>query len=280
MKKIAIIGNIRKPKAKEVIEDIVKCLKKRGISVGSTPELKEFLGIDMESLTETEIPGFGEMIIALGGDGTMLRAARLVGSSGIPIFGINLGSLGFLTDVSLDELHPMIENVMDGRYEIEKRMIIESMIEKSGEYFFALNDIVIRAPTRVVELVIEVDNQFVSKFIADGLIVSTPTGSTAYSLACGGPILNPTMETIILTPICPHTLAIRPMIISASQVCSVTVNFKIEQPFLTSDGQVSRSLESGDIIVFKRASFWMNLVRATRKSFYEILRTKLGWVGK
>jgi NAD+ kinase len=229
---------------------------------------------------ENELSQHGEMLLAMGGDGTMLRAARIVGRSGKPVLGINLGSLGFLTEISLEDLYPTLERVLAGDYRLEHRMVLEAMVERSGQAFYALNDAVIRAPSRIVEMEVTLDGQYVSNYMADGLIVSTPTGSTAYSLACGGPILHPTMETLVVTPICPHTLAIRPMIVSASQTVEATVHCKMEEPLITADGQVSQNILSGDRIAFRKASHTIPLVRTTGKTFYEILRAKLKWAGQ
>jgi NAD+ kinase len=280
MNEVSLIANLRKPNARKIVFESVEWLQKRGVSVAVSLDLASHAPKGALSYPENELSRHGEMLLAMGGDGTMLRAARIVGRSGKPILGINLGSLGFLTEISLEELYPTMERVLAGDYRLEGRMVLEALVERSGQTFYALNDVVIRAPSRVVELEVSLDGQYVSSYLADGLIVSTPTGSTAYSLACAGPILHPTMETLIVTPICPHTLAIRPMIVSATQTVEATVYCKMEEPLITADGQVTQNLLTGDRIAFRKASYTISLVRATGKTFYEILRAKLKWVGQ
>lgn len=280
MTEVCLIANLRKPNAQKILFEGVEWLQKRGVSVAVSLDLEPHAPKATPAFPENELSQHGEMLLAMGGDGTMLRAARIVGQSGKPILGINLGSLGFLTEISLEDLYPTLERVLTGDYRLEHRMVLEAVVERSGQAFYALNDAVIRAPSRVVELEVSLDGQYVSSYLADGLIVSTPTGSTAYSLACGGPILHPTMETLIVTPICPHTLAIRPMIVSAAQTVEATAHCKMEEPLITADGQVTQNILSGDRIAFRKASYTIALVRATGKTFYEILRAKLKWVGQ
>lgn len=280
MNEVSLIANLRKPNAQKIVFESVEWLQKRGVSVAVSLDLAPYAPKGVPNFPENELSRHGEMLLAMGGDGTMLRAARIVGQSGKPILGINLGSLGFLTEISLEELYPTMERVLAGDFRLERRMVLEAVVERSGQAFHALNDVVIRAPSRVVDLEVSLGGQYVSSYLADGLIVATPTGSTAYSLACAGPILHPTMETLIVTPISPHTLAIRPMIVSATQTVEATVRCKMEDPLIIADGQVTQNILSGDRIAFRKAAYTIALVRATSKSFYEILRAKLKWVGK
>jgi len=277
---VSLIANLSKPNAQAILLEGVEWLQRRGVSVAVSLDLVPHAPKGTPAFPENELSQHGEMLLAMGGDGTMLRAARIVGRSGKPVLGINLGSLGFLTEISLEDLYPTLERVLAGDYRLEHRMVLEAVVERSGQTFYALNDAVIRAPSRIVEMEVTLDGQYVSNYMADGLIVSTPTGSTAYSLACGGPILHPTMETLVVTPICPHTLAIRPMIVSASQTVEATVHCKMEEPLITADGQVSQNILSGDRIAFRKASHTIPLVRTTGKTFYEILRAKLKWAGQ
>jgi len=280
MNEISLIANLRKPDAQKILFESIAWLQKRGVSVAVSSELTSHVPEGTPAFPEEILAQHGAMLLAMGGDGTMLRAARIVGRTGKPILGINLGSLGFLTEIAVEELYPTLERVLAGDYRLEHRMVLKAVVEESGQSFHALNDAVIRAPSRVVELDVTLDGQYVSSYLADGLIVSTPTGSTAYSLACGGPILHPTMETLIVTPISPHTLAIRPMIVSASQTVGAVVHCKMEEPLITADGQVTQSIRSGDRVSFRKADYTIALVRTTGKTFYEILRAKLKWVGQ
>jgi NAD+ kinase len=280
MNEISLIANLRKPDAQKILFESIAWLQKRGVSVAVSSELTSHVPKGTPAFPEEILAQHGAMLLAMGGDGTMLRAARIVGRTGKPILGINLGSLGFLTEIAVEELYPTLERVLAGDYRLEHRMVLKAVVEESGQSFHALNDAVIRAPSRVVELDVTLDGQYVSSYLADGLIVSTPTGSTAYSLACGGPILHPTMETLIVTPISPHTLAIRPMIVSASQTVGAVVHCKMEEPLITADGQVTQSIRSGDRVSFRKADYTIALVRTTGKTFYEILRAKLKWVGQ
>jgi NAD+ kinase len=216
-----------------------------------------------------------------------LRAARAVGDRLIPVFGVNVGSLGFLTEVTVDEMYDALAGILGGRYRCEDRMNLDASVTRDGReiaQYAALNDVVINkgALARVIEMKTTVDGQYVAVYTADGLIVSTPTGSTAYSLSAGGPIVNPVMDAIIVTPICPHTLAVRPMILSAEQEFSVELwaGHGLEgepEVKLTIDGQVGFDLVSGDTMTFRRSRQRTRLVLSGKRSFYEVLRGKLKW---
>lgn len=234
-----------------------------------------------------EVTGQSDIVIALGGDGTLLRAARAVGDRMIPVVGVNVGSLGFLTEVTVDEMYESLEEILDGGFRYEDRMNVDGAVFRNGEQIesvTALNDIVINkgALSRVIEIKLAVDCGYVTTYTADGLIISTPTGSTAYSLSAGGPIVNPAIEAIIATPICPHTLAVRPMILAPTQELSVdlwaghSLHGEPEVK-LTVDGQVGFDLLSGDRIVFTRSEQKTRLVLSGSRTFYEVLSSKLKW---
>ncbi|MEW6686931.1 MAG: NAD(+)/NADH kinase [Candidatus Edwardsbacteria bacterium] len=280
MKRIGVVANLQKPQAKEIISKLVNWLKEKKREV---------------IFDEGLIGGKSDLVIALGGDGTLLKSARLVGKKETPILGINLGSLGFLTEITVEEMWPVVERVLQGKYHLESRMVLMATVgkrrgkhpgkgggclQKGDECLFALNDFVIRIPTRVLQLVTEISGEYVSTYSADGIIIATPTGSTAYSLASGGPIVHPTMRVIIVTPICPHTLGIRPMVVSAEKTLKIKVHSKREEPIIVADGQVSETLRLQDSLVIKKAPHTVNLVVAKEKSFYQILRTKLKWGGR
>jgi NAD+ kinase len=274
MKTVGLIANLKKKNASRVSGKLEDWLKER----------------DLKVVRETEGRGKlkrADLVIALGGDGTLLHTTHLVGSSQIPLLGVNLGGLGFLTEITLKELYPVLRKILKGKFEIEERMMIKatignqsSAVKKSGS-LVALNDIVINIGTlaRVINLEIYINGEYISTYTADGLIISTPTGSSAYSLSAGGPLLNPRMKAIILTPICPHALAIRPLVISQEEKVRILVKSDHNDIKLTVDGQESFSLNSGQKIEIEKAPYSLKLVKPEKKSFYEILRKKLNWGG-
>lgn len=226
-----------------------------------------------------------DLVVVLGGDGTLLGMADCIGEhrSAVPILGINFGSLGFLTEVTLPELYPALEAVLAGRAHIEERMMLHSTVLRGGQPFsthIALNDIVITkaARARMIDLGVSVGDEFVTRVKADGLIVASPTGSTAYNLAAGGPIVQPSMDALILNPIAPHTLTNRPIVIPAASV--VRVQPLIEERdelYVTFDGQTGFALQAGDEVQVRRAEQAIRLVRPASRSYFEVLRTKLKW---
>jgi len=225
------------------------------------------------------------VVVVLGGDGTLLGMADRIGEagSGVPILGVNFGSLGFLTEVTLPELYPALEGVLEGRAHSEERMMLKSTTMRSGRVFaqqIALNDTVITktARSRMIDLSVSVGDEFVTRVKADGLIIATPTGSTAYNLAAGGPIVQPTLDALILTPIAPHTLTNRPVVIPATSVIRVQPNMEErDEVFVTFDGQAGFKLEAGDDISVRRAELPLKLIRPPTRSYFEVLRTKLKW---
>lgn len=286
IKVVGIVANRRKPAVKDILGRLFDWLAQKGIRAVAWDEL-EGVAPDCETCSLEDIGKGTDLVIALGGDGTLLTAARGVGDGLTPILGVNVGSLGFLTEISVDEIDEALDEVVKGNYEWEDRMNIQAEVIRDGKSvgaFTALNDIVINkgALSRVVELTMWADDHDLAVYIADGLIVSTPTGSTAYSLSAGGPIVNPTMEAIISTPICPHTLAVRPMILDPEQTLTVglwsgdSVHGKPEIK-LTVDGQIGFELISQDKIKFTRSPRKTRLVLSGYRSFYEVLRQKLKW---
>jgi NAD+ kinase len=226
-----------------------------------------------------------DMVLVLGGDGTLLSMADCIGdaSSGIPILGVNFGSLGFLTEITLPELYPSLEAALDGRAHIESRMMLRSTTERDGRtlaQLIALNDAVITktARSRMIDLSVSVGDEFVTRVKADGLIIATPTGSTAYNLAAGGPIVHPNVDARILTPIAPHTLTNRPVVIPATSAVRVQPNMdERDEVFVTFDGQAGFRLQAGDEITVRRAETPLRLIRPSTRSYFEVLRTKLKW---
>jgi NAD+ kinase len=229
-----------------------------------------------------EVAAGADALVVLGGDGTLLAASRLLETS-VPVLGVNFGSLGFLTEIALPELLPTLQSVLDGDYEYEERRLLHATAQRArlpeveGE---VLNDVVITkaGPSRIIELEVRVDGFFVSSFRADGLIVSSPTGSTAYNLAAGGPILYPTLPAIVLTPICPHMLANRPLVVGDEARIEVRLRAaRGVEVYTAFDGQHSFSLAAEDRVTVTRSSRRLRLVKASGRDYYEVLRTKLKW---
>lgn len=272
MKTWGIIANRQRPGAENVVRELASWLKGHGIR----PLLEEGLNIEgAESLPGAEAAAGGELLLALGGDGTILRAVRLMGREQKPILGINLGSLGFLTETSQDRMWQTLELVAKGQYAVEERAMIRT--DAGEREILALNDFDIRVPTRLVELTVSVDGEFLTRYYADGLLVATPTGSTAYSLSAGGPIVEPSMEVFVITPICPHTLSIRPMVVPMSKTLEVAVHGKREEAMLVADGQEKAALGDNQMLTITMAPQKARLVKPPGSSFYQILRTKLKW---
>lgn len=280
MKRIGIICKIGRPEPLEILKDFLPWLRMKGFDVFVDSETAELLNID--GYLRSQIPSMVDMIIVLGGDGTMLSVARLVGNRGIPILGVNLGGLGFITEVNRDEIFDATEKVLSGSCSIEERIMLSAIVFRSGEKiadFIVLNDVVINkgALARIIDLETYINNTYVTTFKSDGLIISTPTGSTAYCLSAGGPILYPTLNSIVLTPICPHTLTNRPIVLPDNFIIEVILRSESEDVFLTLDGQVGFSLRRNDTVEVKKTDFTTKLLIPCERDYFQILRTKLKW---
>jgi NAD+ kinase len=236
-------------------------------------------------VTQTALAQDVDMVLVLGGDGTLLSMADSIGDaeSGIPILGVNFGSLGFLTEVTLPELYRSLDAALAGRAHIEERMMLRAITHRGGTVFersIALNDVVITkaARSRMIDLSVSVRNEFVTRVKADGLIIATPTGSTAYNLSAGGPIVEPSVDALLLTPIAPHTLTNRPVVIPANATVRVQPNLsERDEAFVTFDGQAGFQLQVGDDLEVRRAERPLRLIRPSTRSYFEVLRTKLKW---
>lgn len=234
---------------------------------------------------DSGLPQSVRCMVVLGGDGTLLGVARKVAKRGLPILGVNLGGLGFLTEIPLTRLYAAVDLMLQGKLQIETRMMLETEIireEKRVGEFQVLNDVVIskRTPARIIDLDVHIDREFLTTFRADGLIISTPTGSTAYNLSAGGPILYPTLASFILTPICPFTLSNRPIILPDSDQLLVTLAKGAEKEVsLTCDGQVGFDLLPGDKVIVRKSKEMIRLIKSPDQTYFEILRTKLNWGG-
>ena len=279
------VGLVAKPDAEEaqsVILQLLDFFGSRGLSVVLEKETAGLVpAASVTAASKGELPAQVDLLIVLGGDGTLLSMARAVGDLGVPILGVNLGGLGFLTATTLEEMLPALERLLAGGMEIEERMMLRARLTRGeqtvGEYL-ALNDVVITksAMSRIIDLSVSVGGRHAISYRADGLIISTPTGSTAYNLSAGGPILFPTMDAVVLTPIAPHTLSNRPIAVPGAQRIDVALLAQ-QDVMLTMDGQVGVPLRERDVVEVQKAAARIRLVRFPQKDFFSVLRTKLKW---
>jgi NAD+ kinase len=287
MNRVGIIAKKNKPEAVAITRDVMEWLKPKKIEVYIEEGIGTLLGPTFpkdswKSIQREVIPTDVEMIIVLGGDGTLLSVARQVWNKSIPILGVNLGGLGFLTEITLDELYPVLERVLRDDFEIDERDVLNAEVIRKGERladFIVLNDAVINkgALARIIDLETTVNGEYLSTFRSDGLIISTPTGSTAYNLSAGGPIVYPSLHTIIITPICPHTLTIRPIIIPDHVRIRALLKSKDEEVTLTLDGQQGFALEFEDVVEVSKAEGHILLIKSPYRRYFELLREKLKW---
>ncbi len=283
MKKIGVLTKIGRPEPVEILKGILPWLRQRGYEVFVDLEAAEKLNI--QGYQRSEIASTVDILIVLGGDGTMLSAARLVAERGIPILGINLGGLGFITEVNRSEVFSAMETMLEGKCQVEERIMLSTTIMRHGETlnsYSVLNDVVITkgALARIIELETFIEHSYVTTYRADGLIISTPTGSTAYNLSAGGPIIHPSQDCMVLTPICPHTLSNRPIVIPGDYTIEIALKSVSEDVFLTLDGQVGMSLNKGDIITVKKSPYKTRLLIPCERDYFQVLREKLGWGGR
>jgi len=280
MKKIGIVSKAGRSEPIEILKDFLPWLNNKGLEVFLDTETASLL--KMKGYPRSEMPSLVDMIVVLGGDGTMLNVARLVCEKGVPILGVNLGGLGFITEVQKEEVCNAMDKTLSGEYSIEDRLMLTAHIHRHGEMiaeYTVLNDVVINkgALARIIDLETYINKTYVTIFKADGLIVSTPTGSTAYSLSAGGPVLYPTLDCIALTPICPHTLTNRPTVLPDDVLIEIILKSVSEDVFLTLDGQVGFSLRKDDVVEIKKSPFKTRLIIPFERDYFQILRTKLKW---
>ncbi len=287
MNRIGIIAKKNKPETVAIAGSLLEWLRPKRIEVYIEEEMGKLLRsapseYDWKAFKRQEIPTGIEMIIVLGGDGTLLSVARQVWNKNIPILGVNLGGLGFLTEITLDELYPVLEKVLRNDFEVNERGVLNVGVVRKGKRaaeFIVLNDAVINkgALARIIDLETTINGEYLSTFRSDGLIISTPTGSTAYNLSAGGPIVYPSLHTIIITPICPHTLTIRPIIIPDDVKIRALLNSRNEEVILTLDGQQGFALEFEDIVEVGKANGRILLIKSPYRQYFELLREKLKW---
>jgi NAD+ kinase len=282
IKRVGIISKPKKTEIGEVVPPLVQWLRERQIEVFTDKETAALLESAEKAMTRNEMPGQVDLLVVLGGDGTLLAAARALNRKPVPILAVNLGGLGFLTVITKEELYPTLELVLAGNFRTERRVQIEGELVRADEVissFLALNDVVLNkgAIARILDFDVLVNGKFISTFKSDGLIVSTPTGSTAYSLAAGGPIVTPAVEAFVVTPICAHTLTNRPLVLPDSVQIEVVVKSQREVAYLTVDGQVGIATHSEDTVRLRKASSSVELIQPPAKDYFEILRQKLKW---
>jgi len=281
-KTIGVIVGPQKPEALEVVCELREWLEARGVELRAADSIAGQARCAPLAESDGELTEDVDLIVVLGGDGTMLGAARLVGARQIPVLGVNFGWLGYLTEFTLEEMFPALENVRKGNFFVERRMTIDVMLNRGGELaasYRALNDAVVTksAAARMIEIESYINEMFVNSFRADGMIVATPTGSTAYSLSAGGPIVHPSMSAILLTPICPHMLSNRPVVVPGESVVDLVFKRAEDDLMLTIDGQPGVELLHDDRITLRRSQTTFNLVQPTNRNYFEVLRTKLKW---
>jgi len=279
-KRLGIIVNVLRPEARPLMNSIEQWAKDHGWTIVSCHEIDMDANPDFKGFPRGTINGDMDLLLALGGDGTMLTSVRSVAEFNIPVLGVNLGSLGFLTVVPLDRCTESLDRIAKGDYTIEDRLMLEVAEPGSGEdRWSALNDIVLMKAgmARMASLTIRCDDEFVTTLAGDGVIIATPTGSTAYSLSSGGPIVMPTMRGFLITPISPHTLAQRPMVFDEGTRVEITVESLVGEAMLTADGQLARYLEEGATITIRTSPNAARLIAFRDRSFFRILREKLNW---
>jgi NAD+ kinase len=281
VKTVGIFSKPNSPPATDLVPALLRWLEQHGIQARLDNETARYAGM-LVGLDRAHVPEGCDLAIVLGGDGTLLSAARAVGNRAIPLLAVNLGGLGFLTSISMQDLFPQLECCLLGLQEVMRRKMLHVALMREGTVvaeYEALNDVVIAksAIARIVDLEAWAGDSFICEYKADGLIISTPTGSTAYSLSAGGPIVYPTVNALCLTPICPHMLTNRPLIVPSEMPIRIVSKARDEDAYLTVDGQVGSPLEGGDTVECSIADFDVLLIRTPDKTFFDVLRQKLKW---
>ncbi|RKY80538.1 NAD(+) kinase [candidate division KSB1 bacterium] len=282
--KFGIFANTEKSGLQETLNALIEWVKRNNSEVLAPETMKSFITKKLTFINLLNIETIvkeSDIIISLGGDGTMLGAAEIIGIDDTPVMGINLGGLGFLTQASVENMFDRLDKIKKGEYKIEKRMMLEADVIYPSERksFFALNDVVFNRAgnPRMMKTEVYVDDTYFNTYVSDGLIISTPTGSTAYSLSAGGPIVVPGLEAIILNPICPHAVTVRPTIIPSESVIDITVAQDDLEPFVSIDGQRNIFFTNNSRVTIKKADRHISLVTFEECGFFKILREKLQW---
>jgi len=282
VKTIGIVAKVQSAMAAEGVKRLTNWLESRNIQYLIDEESAQVAGM-RSNLTKVALAAQADLIVVLGGDGTFLSVARLVEGRVAPILGVNLGGLGFLTEFAYDEMIPALETALAGDYTHEDRIMLDVCISREGKTvssYTVLNDVVINRVTlaRMVTVTVNVDDVFVNEYTADGLVVSTPTGSTAYNLSAGGPIIHPSIGAIIISPICPHTLSNRPIVVPDGLKVELALNPALQgDALLTLDGQVGYQVNFRDRIIIKKSKEVTRIIQSPYKNYYQLLRGKLKW---
>ena len=281
-KTVGILSRPRRAAVAEIVPQLLHWLSERGVTPVMDAETAGSLQRGDIGKTRHQIVQEADLLLVLGGDGTILAASREAAPRGIPVLPVNLGGLGFLTSFTLDELYPALDDALAGRATISERVLLLAERTHNGNVLSqqrVLNDAVVHKGTlaRMIELELHIDGGFVCRYRADGLIVATPTGSTAYSLSAGGPIVHPAVESILITPICPHTLSDRPVVVRDTSKIELRLAHTSDSVFLTMDGQIGVPMQAGDAVRITRAEQRLKLIHPPNKTYFEILRNKLKW---
>lgn len=282
IRKVGIISKPEVKQAEQIVPALAAWLDRHGIEYRVDAATSRYLGGRVGGVERDDVPEGCQLVIVLGGDGTLLSAARAIAGRPIPLFAVNLGGLGFLTAISTEELFPELERALRNEHRVAKRRMLSCEVQRDGEtvaHYEALNDVVITKAhiARMIDLVCNVDAHFVCRYKADGLIIATPTGSTAYSLSAGGPIVFPSVGALCVTPICPHTLTHRPVLVSDASVIQILNLASDDVAYLTIDGQVGEPLKEQDRVICRSSQHALSLIRPPRMLFFDVLRQKLKW---
>jgi NAD+ kinase len=284
MPTIKTAGIISKPNsqaAADIVPKLIEWLAAHSIAARIDEQSAAYAG-GTAGLPREQVCDGCDLMIVLGGDGTLLSAARAIGRREVPLFPVNVGGLGFLTAITIDEIFPELDRALRGEHRVAKRKLMTTEVERAGNIiasYDALNDTVLTKSdlARMIDLDAHVDDQFVCRYKADGLIISTPTGSTAYSLSAGGPIIFPTVPTLCITPICPHMLTNRPVLVPETSVIRIISLGPDESVYLTIDGQVGEPIRENDVVICRSSDHVLHLIRPPRMMFFDVLRQKLKW---
>jgi NAD+ kinase len=287
IKRIGVVVKPHQPDALETLCRLTQWLNERGIMLVGGPEIqREQIEHETGCSIDVREPGTlandVDLILVLGGDGTMIATARTIGDHEVPVMGVNYGGLGYLAEFRIEELFSALEAILEGHYKVERRVMLAVELRRGEEIVTknrVLNDVVVNksALARIIEIEAYLNDQFVNSFRADGLIMATPTGSTAYNLSAGGPVIYPSMNAVVITPICPFTLSNRPIVVPDDSVIEVRLMTENEEVALTLDGQVGFPLQAGDRVVIRKSNTTFNLVQPANRNYFDVLRDKLRW---
>ena len=287
IKRVGIVVKPHQPDALKTICGVVKWLGERGISLVGGAEIERErveneTGCAVEALPDEKLAANVDLMLVLGGDGTMIATARMIGDAEVPVLGVNYGGLGYLAEFRIEELYTALESILDGNYRLDTRVMLAVELMRGDEQVTrtrVLNDVVINksALARIIEIEAYLNQQFVNSFRADGLIVSTPTGSTAYNLSAGGPVIYPSMNAVVITPICPFTLSNRPIVVPDDVAIELCLKTQQEDVALTLDGQVGFPLKAEDRVIIRKSRTTFNLVQPMNRNYFDVLRDKLRW---